>query len=83
MQFLSNLHGPNNLDQESLLTQNLWARVSLKVFQVSSLVGQWLRLCAPNAGDPGLIPDQGTRSHTLQLNGLYIIRKVKDPVCHN
>ena len=24
---------------------------------------QWLRLRAPNAGGPGLIPDQGTRSH--------------------
>ena len=21
---------------------------------------QWLRLCTPNAGDPGLIPGQGT-----------------------
>ncbi|TEA39746.1 hypothetical protein DBR06_SOUSAS31510016, partial [Sousa chinensis] len=28
-----------------------------------SLVVQWLRLCAPNAGGPGLIPGQGTRSH--------------------
>ncbi|TEA37700.1 hypothetical protein DBR06_SOUSAS9210016, partial [Sousa chinensis] len=28
-----------------------------------SLVVQWLRLCAPNAGDPGSIPGQGTRSH--------------------
>ena len=28
---------------------------------------QWLRLCTPNAGDPGSIPGQGTRSHMLQL----------------
>ena len=28
---------------------------------------QWLRPHAPNAGDPGLIPGQGTRFHTLQL----------------
>ncbi|TEA25694.1 hypothetical protein DBR06_SOUSAS2510124, partial [Sousa chinensis] len=28
-----------------------------------SLVVQWLRLCAPNAGGPGWIPGQGTRSH--------------------
>ncbi|TEA37693.1 hypothetical protein DBR06_SOUSAS9210008, partial [Sousa chinensis] len=28
-----------------------------------SLVVQWLRLCAPNAGGPGSIPGQGTRSH--------------------
>ena len=29
----------------------------------TSLVAQWLRLCAPNAGGPGSIPGQGTRSH--------------------
>ena len=28
---------------------------------------QWLRLRALNAGGPGLIPGQGTRSHMLQL----------------
>ncbi|TEA28979.1 hypothetical protein DBR06_SOUSAS11410018, partial [Sousa chinensis] len=28
-----------------------------------SLVVQWIRLCAPNAGGPGSIPGQGTRSH--------------------
>ena len=32
----------------------------------TSLVVQWLGLCAPNAGDPGSIPGQGTRSHMLQ-----------------
>ena len=32
-----------------------------------SLVVQWLRLCAPNAGGPGLIPAWGTRSHMPQL----------------
>ena len=37
-----------------------------------SLVVQWLRLCTPNAGDPGSIPGQGTRSHMLQL-------KMEDP----
>ena len=29
----------------------------------TSLVVQWLRLCAPNVGGPGSIPGQGTRSH--------------------
>ena len=29
----------------------------------TSLVAHWLRLHAPNAGGPGLIPGQGTRSH--------------------
>ena len=33
----------------------------------TSLVVQWLRLHAPNAGRPGSIPGQGTRSHMLQL----------------
>ena len=33
----------------------------------TSLVVQWLRLQAPNAGGLGLIPGQGTRSHTPQL----------------
>ena len=39
--------------------QESWARASLVV--------QWLRLCAPNAGGPGSTPDLGTRSHMLQL----------------
>ena len=29
----------------------------------TSLVAQWLRCHALNAGGPGLIPGQGTRSH--------------------
>ena len=33
----------------------------------TSLVVQWLRLHAPNAGGEGLILDQGTKSHMLQL----------------
>ena len=33
----------------------------------TSLVVQWLRLYAPSAGGPGLIPDQGTRSQVPQL----------------
>ena len=33
----------------------------------TSLVVQWLRLCAPNEGGLGLIPGQGTRSHRPQL----------------
>ena len=34
----------------------------------TSLVIQWLRFCPRNAGSLGLIPDQGTRSHMLQLS---------------
>ena len=36
-----------------------------------SLVVQWLRFRAPNAGDPGSIPGQGNRSHMLQLKILH------------
>ena len=31
------------------------------------LVVNWLRLCTPNAGGPGSIPDHGTRFHMLKL----------------
>ena len=33
----------------------------------TSLAVQWLRLCTPSSGGPGLIPGQGTRPHMLQL----------------
>ena len=33
----------------------------------TSLLVLWLRLSAPSAGGPGLLPGQGTRSHVLQL----------------
>ena len=41
------------------------------------LVVQWLRLQAPNVGGPGLIPGQGTRSHTLQLKILHAVTKIQ------
>ena len=51
-------------------------------------VVQWLKLHAPNAGGPGSIPGQGTRSHMLQprvhmpqLNILHAA--TKDPGCCN
>ena len=34
----------------------------------TSLVVQWLRLRAPNAGGPGMIPGQGTRSRSEDPN---------------
>ena len=37
---------------------------------------QWLRLCTPNAGGPGLIPGQGTRSHMLQRRVCMPQRKI-------
>ena len=45
----------------------------------TSLVVQWLRLQAPNAGGPGSIPGQGTRSHMPQLR----VAETQDSTCHN
>ena len=41
----------------------------MEIFAIIALVGLlwWLRLWAPNAGAPGLIPGQGPRSHMLQV----------------
>ena len=47
----------------------------------TSLVVQWLRLHTPNAGGPGSIPGEGTRSHMLQLR--VRMPQLKDPACGN
>ncbi|TEA39747.1 hypothetical protein DBR06_SOUSAS31510017, partial [Sousa chinensis] len=52
------------------------------------LVAQWLRLHAPNAGGPGSIPGQGTRSHMPQLRVRIPQQRsphasTKEPACHN
>ena len=52
------------VQQNPLSMRILWARI---LVWETSLVVQWLRLHAPNAGDPGSIPAQGTRPHLLQL----------------
>ena len=54
----------------------------------TSLLVQWLRLHAPNAGGSGSIPDQGTRSYTPQLRSFMPQLKIlhvptKDPTCCN
>ena len=46
-------------------------------------MAQWLRLCAPNAGDLGLIPGQGTRSHMLQLKILHATTKTQGSQVNN
>ena len=45
-------------------------------------MAQWLRLCAPNAGGPGLIPGQGARSH-MHAATKSSHAATKEPVCHN
>ena len=47
----------------------------------TSLVVQWLRLHAPNAGGLGLIPGQETRFHMPQLK--YPVRGNEDPAQPN
>ena len=64
--------------------------------EVTSLVGQWLQLHAPNAGGMGSMPGQGTRSYILQLIVLMLQLKISHaetkkkkkeiyiyPTCHN
>ena len=46
-------------------------------------MAQWLRLCAPNAGDLGLIPGQETRSHILQLKSLCATTKTQGSQINN
>ncbi|TEA30806.1 hypothetical protein DBR06_SOUSAS4110278, partial [Sousa chinensis] len=53
-----------------------------------SLVAQWLRRHAPNAGGQGLIPGQGTRSHVPQLRVCMPQLNIphagnEDPACCN
>ena len=42
----------------------------------TSLVVQWSRLHAPNAGGPGLMPGQGTRARVQQLKILQVATKI-------
>ena len=48
----------------------------------TSLVAQWIRLCAPNAGCLGSIPGQGIRSH-MHATTKSSHATTKEPACHN
>ena len=48
----------------------------------TSLVAQWVRRSAPNAGDPGSIPGQGTRSH-MHATTKSSHATTKKPTCRN
>ena len=48
----------------------------------TSLVAQWVRLHAPNAGGPGSIPGQRTRSH-MHAATKSSHATTKGPVCRN
>ena len=43
------------------------------------LIVQWLRLHAPNAGDLGSIPAQGSRSYMPQLKIPHVAMKIEGP----
>ena len=73
---------PSRPDSVSCQLKRWWffSRLGLlKIYMVmlkgqksrTCLVVQWLRLRAPNAGNPGLIPGQGTRVHLQQLKILH------------
>ncbi|TEA37630.1 hypothetical protein DBR06_SOUSAS5310066 [Sousa chinensis] len=52
------------------------------------MVVQWLDLCSPHVGGPGLIPGRGTRSHKPQLRVRMSQLKIphaatKDSTCCN
>ena len=56
--------------------------VDTKVNVGTSLVAQWLRLRAPNAGGPSSIPGQGTRSH-MHATTKSSNATTKEPACCN
>ncbi|TEA31394.1 hypothetical protein DBR06_SOUSAS710187 [Sousa chinensis] len=66
----------------------------LKATAVTSLVAQWIRLHAPNAGGLGSIPGLGTRSQIACCNCMLQLRvrmpqlrsscaTTKEPMCCN
>ena len=56
--------------------------INYKIILGTSLVAQWLSLHAPNAGGPGLIPGQGTRSH-MHAATKSLHATTKKPASHN
>ena len=55
----------------SPLVREKWTKSPTEIVSKTSLVVQWLRLHAPNAGSLGSIPGWGTRSHMPQLKILH------------
>ncbi|TEA34456.1 hypothetical protein DBR06_SOUSAS23310014, partial [Sousa chinensis] len=54
----------------------------LKSILRTSLVVQWVRLHTPNAGGPGSIPGQRTRSH-MHAATKSLHAATKKPACRN
>ena len=62
---------------------SLWTiLIQKKNLSGTSLVVQWVRLRAPNAGGPGSIPGRGTRSR-MHATTKSLHATTKDPMCRN
>ena len=48
-----------------VLVKDTQRRSCVKTGKGTSLLVQWLRLCASSVGGLGLVPGQGSRSHVL------------------
>ena len=59
--------------------RNIRAAKAKMISTGMSLVVQWLRLQAPNTGNLGSIPGQGTRSHVPKLRPEMLQQRYKDP----
>ena len=57
----------------------LWS-LGFKTNAGTSLAVQWLRCHAPNAGDPGSMPGQGTSSHMRQLK-VHTLQRRPEILC--
>ena len=58
-----NFEHPKCPSVQEWLNKILWSDIKKYYVAGTSLVVQWIILCTPNAGGPGSIPGQGTRSH--------------------
>ena len=68
---------------ESISLGNItWNFFITKMLTGTSLVAQRLRARTPNAGGPGSIPGQGTRSH-MHASTKSLHATTKEPMCHN
>ena len=76
-----NLNNYYTSSQHSIATSVLLSRISaliditIRLILETSLVAQWLRLHAPNAGGQGLSPVEGTRFHMPQLRACMLQQK--------
>ena len=74
---------PTRLGPQALAVDHKQTLPLIWVFQTglfgTSVVVQWPRLCAPNAGALGSIPDPGTKPYVLQRKGSHAVAKDQEP----